>query len=338
MGFVDEAVISVQSGDGGRGCVSFRREKYIPKGGPDGGDGGNGGNVIIRATRRLHTLNDYKLKKHFKAQNGKPGRGKNQTGKDGRDVVIRVPLGTIIYDHESGEVIADLIQDDQEIVVLIGGKGGRGNQHFATPTHRAPRIAQPGLPGQEKVLTLSLKYLADIGLIGFPNAGKSTLLSRLTMARPRIDSYPFTTLIPNLGVIVFDDERTLIIADIPGLIEGASEGRGLGHRFLRHIERTKLLVHLIDITYVPKNDLLEDFHILRGELEKFDPSLKQKDQMVLINKVDIHTSEHRDISSLRRALQEMGIDALPISALTGEGLDEMKQTLARKFFHGQEKQ
>jgi len=338
MRFVDEAVISVQSGDGGRGCVSFRREKYIPKGGPDGGDGGNGGNVIIRATRRLHTLNDYKLKKHFKAQNGKPGRGKNQTGKDGRDVVIRVPLGTIIYDHESGEVIADLIQDDQEIVVLIGGKGGRGNQHFATPTHRAPRIAQPGLPGQEKVLTLSLKYLADIGLIGFPNAGKSTLLSRLTMARPRIDSYPFTTLIPNLGVIVFDDERTLIIADIPGLIEGASEGRGLGHRFLRHIERTKLLVHLIDITYVPKNDLLEDFHILRGELEKFDPSLKQKDQMVLINKVDIHTSEHRDISSLRRALQEMGIDALPISALTGEGLDEMKQTLARKFFHGQEKQ
>ncbi len=335
MGFVDEAVISVHSGDGGRGCVSFRREKYIPKGGPDGGDGGNGGSVIIRATRRLYTLTDYKLKKHFKAQNGKPGRGKNQTGKDGKDVVIRVPLGTIIYDHESGEVIADLIQDDQEIVVLLGGKGGRGNQHFATPTHRAPRIAQPGLPGQEKVLTLSLKYLADIGLIGFPNAGKSTLLSRLTMARPRIDSYPFTTLIPNLGVIVFDDERTLTIADIPGLIEGASEGRGLGHRFLRHIERTKLLVHLIDITYVPKNDLLEDFHILRSELEKFDASLKQKDQMVLINKVDIHTSEHRDISSIRRALEEMGIDALPISALTGEGLEEMKQTLARKFFDGQ---
>jgi len=335
MGFVDEAVISVHSGDGGRGCVSFRREKYIPKGGPDGGDGGNGGSVIIRATRRLYTLTDYKLKKHFKAQNGKPGRGKNQTGKDGKDVVIRVPLGTIIYDHESGEVIADLIQDDQEIVVLLGGKGGRGNQHFATPTHRAPRIAQPGLPGQEKVLTLSLKYLADIGLIGFPNAGKSTLLSRLTMARPRIDSYPFTTLIPNLGVIVFDDERTLTIADIPGLIEGASEGRGLGHRFLRHIERTKLLVHLIDITYVPKNDLLEDFHILRSELEKFDASMKQKDQMVLINKVDIHTSEHRDISSIRRALEEMGIDALPISALTGEGLEEMKQTLARKFFDGQ---
>jgi GTP-binding protein len=334
MGFVDEAVISVQSGDGGRGCVSFRREKYIPKGGPDGGDGGNGGNVIIRATKRLHTLTDYSLRKHFKAQDGRPGRGKGQTGKDGKDIILEVPLGTIIYDQESGELLADLIQEDQEIFVIPGGKGGKGNQHFATPTNRAPRTAQPGLPGQKRTIRLSLKYLADIGLIGLPNAGKSTLLSRLTNARPRIDSYPFTTLVPNLGVLVLDDERALTMADIPGLIDGASEGRGLGHRFLRHIERTRLLLHLIDITYVPMHDLLEDFFSLKNEMEKFDPSLIQKDQMVLINKIDIRSPEHRKIESIITALDEMRVDAVPISALTGEGLDEVKQALARKFHNG----
>ncbi len=334
MGFVDEAVISVRSGDGGRGCVSFRREKYIPKGGPDGGDGGNGGDVIIRATKRLHTLTDYSLRKHFKAQNGRPGRGKDQTGKDGKDIILEVPLGTIIYDQESGELLADLIQEDQEIFVIPGGKGGKGNQHFATPTNRAPRIAQPGLPGQKRTIRLSLKYLADIGLIGLPNAGKSTLLSRLTNARPRIDSYPFTTLVPNLGVLVLDDERALTMADIPGLIDGASEGRGLGHRFLRHIERTRLLIHLIDITYVPVHDLLEDFFSLRNEMEKFDPSLMQKDQVVLINKMDICSPEHRKIESIISALDEMGVEAVPISALTGEGLDEVKQVLARKFHDG----
>jgi GTP-binding protein len=334
MGFVDEAVISVQSGDGGRGCISFRREKYIPKGGPDGGDGGNGGDVIIKATKRLHTLTDYSLRKHFKAQDGRPGRGKDQTGKDGKDIILEVPLGTIIYDQESGELLADLIQENQEIFVIPGGKGGKGNQHFATPTNRAPRIAQPGLPGQKRTIRLSLKYLADIGLIGWPNSGKSTLLSRLTNARPRIDSYPFTTLVPNLGVLVLDDERALTMADIPGLIDGASEGRGLGHRFLRHIERTRLLLHLIDITYVPVLDLLEDFFSLRNEMEKFDPSLIQKDQMVLINKIDIRSPEHRKIESIMSALDGMGVDAAPISALTGEGLDEVKQVLARKFHNG----
>jgi GTP-binding protein len=334
MGFVDEAVISVRSGDGGRGCVSFRREKYIPKGGPDGGDGGNGGDVIIRATRRLRTLSDYSLRKHFKAQNGRPGKGKDQTGKDGKDVILEVPLGTIIYDQESGELLADLIQEDQEVFVIPGGRGGKGNQHFATPTNRAPRIAQPGLPGQKRTIRLSLKYLADIGLIGLPNVGKSTLLARLTNARPRIDSYPFTTLVPNLGVLVLDDEKALTMADIPGLIDGASEGRGLGHRFLRHIERTRLLLHLIDITYVPEHDLLEDFFSLRNEMVKFDPSLTQKDQMVLINKIDIHTPEHRKIESIIRAFDEMGIKAVPISALTGEGLEEVKEVLARKFHNG----
>jgi GTP-binding protein len=334
MGFVDEAVISVQSGDGGRGCVSFRREKYIPKGGPDGGDGGNGGDVIIRAAKRLHTLTDYSLRKHFKAQDGRPGRGKSQTGKDGKDIILEVPLGTIIYDEESGELLADLIQENQEIFAIPGGKGGKGNQHFATPTNRAPRIAQPGLPGQKRTIRLSLKYLADIGLIGLPNAGKSTLLSRLTNARPRIDRYPFTTLVPNLGVLVLDDGRALTMADIPGLIDGASEGRGLGHRFLRHIERTRLLLHLIDITYLPVHDLLEDFFSLENEMEKFDPSLTKKDQMVLINKIDIRSPEHRKIESIITALDEMGVDAVPISALTGEGLGEVKQVLSRKFNNG----
>lgn len=332
MNFLDEAVITARSGDGGRGCVSFRREKFVPKGGPDGGDGGSGGNVIVRATKTLHTLSDYSSRKYFKAQNGRPGGGKNQTGKDGAGVIIKVPLGTIIYDRDTGEMLADLIEDNQKILLLSGGKGGKGNQHFATSTNRAPRIAQPGLGGEKKRLKLSLKYLSDIGLIGLPNAGKSTLLSRLTMARPRIASYPFTTLVPNLGVIMFDDEQTLTVADIPGLIEGASRGRGLGHRFLKHMERTKLLLHLLDITYAPQHDILEDFYTLRNELEKYKPSLSQKDQMVLINKIDIHSSKHRDMGSIKKALGDLGLETWPISALTGEGLEELKQALARKFF------
>ena len=334
MDFLDEAVITVGSGDGGKGCVSFRREKYVPKGGPDGGNGGNGGHVIVKATKRIHTLSDYSSRNYFKASNGRPGGGKNQTGKDGEDVIIEVPLGTIIYDHETGEMLADLIEDNQKLLLLPGGKGGKGNQHFATSTNRAPRFAQPGLQGQNKRLRLSLKYLADIGLIGLPNAGKSTLLSRLTMARPRIASYPFTTLVPNLGVITFDDERTLTVADIPGLIEGAAQGRGLGHRFLKHIERTKLLLHLIDITYTPAHNPLEDFHTLRGELEKYNPSLIHKDQMVLINKIDIYSAEHRDMGSISKALDDLGLESLAISALTGQGLAELKQTLAGKFFDG----
>lgn len=334
MGFLDEVVITAISGDGGKGCVSFRRERYIPKGGPDGGDGGDGGNIIIRATKRLHSLSDYRSQRYFKSQDGRPGRGKNQTGKDGTDVVVGVPLGTIISDHDNGEILADLIHDNQEILVFRGGKGGKGNQHFATSTNRAPRIAQPGLPGHKKSLKLSLKYIADIGLIGLPNAGKSTLLSRLTMSRPKIDSYPFTTLSPNLGVITFDDDRTLTVADIPGLIEGASEGRGLGHRFLKHIERTTFLLHIIDITHSPTNHILEDFLTLQSELERYSPTLIKKGQMVLINKIDIYSSEHRDIKSIKRAIDDMGLESLPISALTGEGLESLKQVLARKFFSG----
>ncbi|MBW1802159.1 MAG: GTPase ObgE [Deltaproteobacteria bacterium] len=329
MGLVDEAVITVRSGDGGRGCVSFRREKYVPKGGPDGGDGGDGGNIIIKASKRLFTLNDYITRKTFRARNGQPGRGKNRSGKNGEDSIIRVPLGTEIYDRDTGGFIADVLKDHQEFVLLPGGKGGRGNQHFATPTRRTPRIAQPGLPGQEKSLKLSLKYIADVGLIGLPNVGKSTLLSRLTNAHPRIDRYPFTTIEPNLGVMVLNDELTL--ADIPGLIEGASHGKDLGHRFLKHIERARILLHLIDITYIPDTHILEDYYILRDELEKFDSALLKKTPVVLINKMDLENPGQRDVEGIRKAIDDIGLDSIPISALTGMGVEALKAYLRGIF-------
>ena len=334
MDFLDEAVVTAKSGDGGRGCVSFRRERFIPKGGPDGGDGGDGGDVIVRATERLNSLIPFRYRRHFSAQKGQPGRGRNQTGKDGKDVVIEVPPGATIQDPETGETIADLVADNQEILLLKGGRGGWGNQHFATSTNRAPRRAQPGLPGQEKRFRFILKTLAHIGLIGLPNAGKSTLLSHLTTARPKIADYPFTTLIPNLGVIVFDEGRTLTVADIPGLIAGASEGRGLGHRFLKHIERTALLLHLIDITYAPLEGLLEDFDKVTGELEAYSSSLAQKRQMVLINKMDLYTPEHRDVDEVIKILKERGYEAFPISALAGRGLEDVKRALVKEFFDG----
>jgi len=334
MDFLDEALITAKSGDGGRGCVSFRRERFIPKGGPDGGDGGDGGDVIVRATERLNSLLPFRYRRLFRAQKGQPGRGQNKSGKDGENVVVEVPPGTIIQEPETGETVADLVLDEQEIVLLKGGRGGWGNQHFATSTNRAPRKAQPGLPGQEKRFRLILKTLAHIGLIGLPNAGKSTLLSHLTMARPKIADYPFTTLIPNLGVIVFDEGKTLTVADIPGLIEGASEGRGLGHRFLKHIERTGLLLHLMDITYTPLEGSVEDFDKVTEELGAYSSSLAQKRQMVLINKMDLYTPGHRDVDEVIRKLKERGYEAFPVSALTGQGLDDVKRALFKEFFHG----
>jgi GTP-binding protein len=330
MGFLDETIITVRSGDGGRGCVSFRREKFLPKGGPDGGDGGNGGSIIVRATRRLHTLTDYSSRKHFKAQNGRPGRGKNQSGKDGEDLIIQVPVGTTIEDPDTDEVVADLVDHKQEVILASGGKGGKGNQHFASPTNRAPRIAQAGIPGSERKLRLSLRFLADVGLIGLPNTGKSTLLSRLTMARPRVDTYPFTTLHPNLGILASGDRKSLVVADIPGLIEGASKGRGLGHRFLKHVERTTLLLHLLDITYPVDQDILEDFHVIRDEMTAYRPSLARKPQMVVINKMDLYGPEHRDLRELGEALKGLGLDYLPISALTGKGIEELKVMILKK--------
>lgn len=335
MNGIDEVLIRARSGDGGRGCVSFRRERYVRRGGPDGGDGGDGGSIIIKASKRHHTLRDHSSRRLIKARNGQPGTGKNRTGKNGKDVVIEVPLGTIVYDHETNEFITDLTQEGQEVVALRGGKGGRGNQHFATATNRAPRMAQPGKPGQEKELRLSLKYLADIGLMGLPNAGKSTLLSRLTMARPRVAAYPFTTLTPNLGIIAFDDGNTLTMADIPGLIQGASEGRGLGHRFLKHIERTTLLLHLIDITSVALEDPLKGYHTVRRELENYAPFLAQKEEMVLINKMDLCTEDHGQMRLLKKSLKGLGLEATPISAVTGEGLEALREALWRRFFDGE---
>lgn len=331
MVFLDEAVITARSGDGGKGCVSFRRERFVPKGGPDGGNGGDGGSVIAKATKRLCTLGDFNRRRYFKAENGGHGRGKSQSGRNSPHCIIEIPVGTIIQDDESGEILADLIEDNQEIVLITGGKGGKGNEHFATSTNRAPRMAQTGLPGQEKRLRLNLKLLADIGLIGLPNAGKSTLLSRLTMARPKIDNYPFTTLTPNLGVISFDDEKTLVMADIPGLVEGASSGRGLGDRFLRHIERTCLLLHILDITYKITRDILEDFLTLRYEMGSFASLLVDKPFFVAINKMDLYGPEHRDLHELRKALEKRGAESLPISALTGEGLEELKGKILKRW-------
>ncbi len=331
MGFLDEVVITVVSGDGGKGCVSFRREKFIPKGGPDGGDGGAGGNIIIHASSSLNTLSDFSSKRHFKSQNGRPGKGKHQTGKNGSDIIIKVPLGTIIYDNETKDILADLVKDDEEILFLSGGIGGKGNAHFATSTNRTPRFAQDGMPGQKKTIRLSLKYIADIGLIGLPNVGKSTLLSRLTMARPKIDNYPFTTIFPNLGVMEFDNQKRLTIADIPGLIEGASEGKGLGHRFLKHVERTRFLLHLIDGAASPKKEILKDFYLLQDELNRYNPNITKKEQMVLINKTDLMPHGTRDIGRIRAAFDKIGFESLAVSALTGDGLDELKAILAKKL-------
>jgi len=336
MGFVDEDEITVKSGDGGAGCISFRRERFIPKGGPDGGDGGKGGNVLFTATRRLHSLYDLGSVRYFKAQNGRPGRGKNKSGKKGRDIEILVPLGTMVKDKETGELLADLVHDNQQMVLMEGGQGGKGNKHFATATNRAPRLAQEGQKGTEKRLKLELKLIADIGIMGLPNAGKSTLLSRLSNAHPKIADYPFTTLAPNLGVIVFDDEQSLTIADIPGLVEGASKGRGLGHRFLQHIERTSFLLHVLDIHQPISEDVLKDFFILREELRLSHPSLVKKDLVILINKIDLIPNNKRNIEETFHSFHDLGYECLAISALTGEGLEELKQVLKDKvlpFLH-----
>lgn len=335
MRFVDGAVITVRSGRGGNGCVSFRREKYIPKGGPDGGDGGKGGDVYFQADDKLLTLYDFRHKRIYEAQNGRPGMGKQRAGRGGDDLVVRVPPGTLVYevgeDHES--LVADLVTDGEKIVIAKGGIGGKGNTHFKSSTMRAPRFSQPGEEGQELKLRLELKVIADAGLLGLPNAGKSTLISRISAAKPKIGSYPFTTLTPNLGVMDDDKGRRMVIADIPGLIEGAHEGHGLGDRFLKHVERTRFLVHILSIEDVNPEKPLEGFELLNKELEKFSSKLGRKEQILVINKIDLVTQDQLDI--IQKNIKNNELDIFFISALNGTGLENLVQTIWEKFYASQ---
>jgi len=319
--FVDQAKIYVKAGDGGRGCVSFRREKYVPRGGPDGGDGGDGGDVILLADPQVHTLYDFHHQVHFRAENGRPGMGKKMRGRDGEDLILRVPVGTVVKDAETGEILGDLVKPGQTLIVARGGKGGRGNAHFATPVRQAPRFAEPGTPGEGRWLILELKLIADVGLVGFPNAGKSTLLSRITAARPKIADYPFTTLEPNLGVVKMEEGDTFIVADIPGLIEGAHRGVGLGHEFLRHIERTRVLLYLLDIS--KGEETIKDYEILKKELLLYNPELLKKEYLIALNKIDLLSPEEREekIRAQKELFpEEDRAKIYPISAVTGEGI------------------
>lgn len=328
--FIDRVKIYVRAGKGGDGAVAFLREKYRPKGGPAGGDGGKGGNVILVATSSKHTLLDFKYKKHFIAEDGEPGKGKKMHGKKGEDLIIYVPVGTVVKDARTGEIICDLVKDGQRCTVARGGKGGRGNARFATPTNQAPTYAEKGEPGEERWIILELKLIADVGLIGFPNAGKSTLLARLTRANPKIADYPFTTLSPNLGVMELGWDRRLIIADIPGLIEDAHKGAGLGHEFLRHIERTKFLAHIIDVSDFRERDPIQAFEAINKELALYSQELVKKPQIVVANKIDA-SSDKELIEELRSYFKEKGYEFCAISALTGEGLEELKERLWKKY-------
>jgi GTP-binding protein len=317
--FIDEAVIYVKSGKGGDGVVHFRREKYIPRGGPDGGDGGRGGDVVFKVSAVLNTLQEFQHQHRFIAPDGKPGARSDRTGHSAEDLIIRVPPGTVIYDADNGRLIADLVEGEQELVICKGGRGGRGNTRFANSRDQAPRMAEKGAPGEERNLRLELKLIADVGIIGVPNAGKSTLLAAITNAKPKIADYPFTTIEPNLGVAVLDDERTLILADIPGLIEGAHMGTGLGFEFLRHIQRTRVLVHLLDGL---ADDPLVDYAQINSELALFDPDLGKKPQVVALNKIDLPDVQAR-WEDLQKKFKKKGIAPLAISAATGSNVRQM---------------
>ena len=323
--FVDRARIFVSSGKGGDGHVSFRREKYVPDGGPDGGDGGRGGDVIFQVDEGLNTLVDFKHVRKYKAQDGKDGDKKNCRGKDGEDITIKVPEGTVIKEAETGKIIVDMSGENRRVVLLKGGRGGNGNQHYATPTMQAPKYAQPGQPAQELELFLELKMIADVGLVGFPNVGKSTLLSRVTNARPKIANYHFTTLNPNLGVVNLEGTGGFVIADIPGLIEGASEGVGLGHEFLRHIERTKVIIHVVDAAGTEGRDPIQDIAAINKELEAYNSQIASRPQVIAANKMDALTEEaQREVlESLQKKFMPKGVKVYPISAVSGQGLKEL---------------
>jgi GTPase len=330
--FIDEATIRVKAGDGGNGCVAFRREKYVPRGGPSGGDGGKGGDVLMESSERHNTLVHFRFNPEYKAQRGRHGEGSNKTGREGEDVLLKVPLGTIVYDAETGEKVHDFSRVDERIVIACGGRGGRGNARFATSTHQAPREHEEGRPGEERVFRLELKLLADVGLVGYPNVGKSTLISRISAARPKIADYPFTTLQPNLGVVAVGqgpEERSFVVADIPGLIEGAHTGSGLGTQFLRHIERTRLLVHLVDVSDASgRPDPLKDVAVIMGELESFGAKLEQKPMMMVASKTDIANKDK--LAKLKRYCKKQGLELFPISAVTGKGIEPLKFAMAGK--------
>lgn len=327
MAFIDEAKFFVKAGNGGNGCVSFRREKFVPKGGPDGGDGGDGGSVIIEASNRLSSLLDFRFRSHFIAENGAPGTGKKMHGRKGRDYLLTVPAGSLIKDAETGEVLADLVEDGQRFYAARGGKGGKGNVHYANAQNRAPRIAGKGKPGEEHWFCIELKLLADVGLIGLPNAGKSTLLSKLSAANPKVASYPFTTLEPQLGVLKFEEGTSCIIADIPGLIEGAHLGAGLGHKFLRHIERTTILLHVIDASG-EGDQPLNDYQVLENELRQFKEELAGRHKLILLNKIDLLPGPESLLRLQEQFDRDPGLPVLPISALNGEGLEKLKAIIA----------
>jgi len=324
--FVDETRIKVRGGDGGAGVVAFRREKFVPKGGPAGGDGGDGGSVILRADEGLSTLLDFRYRHDYQAPAGERGGSKDKYGRKGQDLLLRVPAGTEVYDQASGDLLADLRADGERFVVARGGKGGRGNIHFATSTDRAPRRAEPGQPGEERAIRLELKLLADVGLVGFPNVGKSSLIARISAARPKIADYPFTTLIPNLGMVRLSDDRSFVVADVPGLIPGAHQGAGLGHRFLRHLERTRVLVHMLDLTSIPGRTPLRDYQALRRELALYDPDLAGRPEVVVLNKVDL-TATHKKLPALQQLFAKRGLTLLGVSAATGKGIKDLLAAL-----------
>ena len=334
--FVDDVDIQVTAGHGGNGCLSFRREKFVPRGGPDGGDGGNGGSVYIVAAATKNTLVDFRFHPEFKARHGQHGQGANRTGATAHDLEIEVPVGTLVFEKdESGALapLADLVEEGQRVLVAQGGHGGRGNARFVSSTNRAPRRTEPGVPGQYRLLHLQLKLIADVGLIGFPNAGKSTLISRISAARPKIANYPFTTLVPNLGVVSLSGDRSFVVADVPGLIEGAHEGHGLGHQFLKHIERTKVLVHLVDLSSESGRDPVEDFDIIRRELESYSREVFAKPQLTVANKIDVLDDPAR-LKRLEAHLKRKKLPLLKISAATGDGVPALLESMWKAIAAG----
>ena len=329
--FADRAKIYVKSGKGGDGHVSFRREKYVPNGGPDGGDGGDGGSVYFVVDEGLNTLTDFRHIRKYSAGNGAEGGKRNCAGKNGEDITIKVPAGTVIKEAESGKVIADMSGENKKVLLLKGGKGGNGNQHYATSTMQAPKYAQPGQPAMELELLLELKVIADIGLVGFPNVGKSTFLSKVTNANPKIANYHFTTLSPNLGVVDLEDAKGFVIADIPGLIEGASEGVGLGHEFLRHIERTKLILHIVDAASTEARDPIEDIYAINKELKAYNPEIAERPQIIAANKIDMIYEKDDAVERIKKEFEPQGIPVYPISAISGQGVRELLYTLQNRL-------